>query len=131
MTTVDYTVVVGDTECTIVELSETASLADARTEVELDAIDIQAIPRDFLFLYKGTLCSRRKEETRKVADAPTGAEARLHIVAVAAVPVAAGSVAIAPVAQDAAGGAAVAGGRWCLCWRWRRCCCCCCCCWRR
>ena len=91
MTTVDYTVVVGDTECTIVDLSETASLADARTEIELDAIDIQAIPRDFLFLYKGTLCSRRKEQTRKVADA-TGAEARLHIVAVAAVPVAADPV---------------------------------------
>ena len=94
MTTVDYTVVVGDTKCTIVELSETASLADARTEIELDAVDLQEIPvdlqeipRDFLFLYKGTTCPQRKERTRKVADA-TGAEARLHIVAVAAVPVA-------------------------------------------
>ena len=41
MTTVDYTVGVGDTECTIVELSETASLADARTEVELDAVAVE------------------------------------------------------------------------------------------
>ena len=68
MTTVDYTVVVGDTECTIVELSETASLADARTEIELDAVDILEIPRDFLFLYKGIKCPPRKEQTRKVAD---------------------------------------------------------------
>ena len=84
MTTVDYTVVVGDTECTIVELSETASLADARTEIELDAVDIQEIPRDFLFLYKGVTSPLRREQTRKVADA-TGAEARLHIVAAASV----------------------------------------------
>ena len=117
MTTVDYTVVVGDTECTtgctIVELSETASLADARTEVELDAVEIQEIPRDFLFLYKGIKCPQRKEQTRKVADA-TGAEARLYIVPVTAAPVKASAVrkaaatvseATAPVVQDAGGGA--------------------------
>ena len=113
MTTIEYTVVGGDTKCAIVELSETASLADARTEIELDAVDIQEIPRDFLFLYKGIKCPQRKEQTRKVADA-TGAEARLHVVPVTAVPVKASAVrkaaatvseATAPVVQDAAGGA--------------------------
>ena len=51
---------------TTIDVAETATLADARKEVELEAKEFKDLPQDgkFLFLYKGLKCSLRKETSR-------------------------------------------------------------------
>ena len=66
---------------TTIDVAETATLADARKEVELEAKEFKDLPQDgkFLFLYKGLKCSLRKETTRMWRDA-ADSESRLTIV---------------------------------------------------
>ena len=66
---------------TTIDVAETATLADARKEVEWEAKEFKDLPQDgeFLFLYKGFKCSLRKETTRMWRDA-ADSESRLTIV---------------------------------------------------
>ena len=66
---------------TTIDVAETATLADARKEVELAAKEFKDLPQDgkFLFLYKGLKCSLRKETTRMWRDA-ADSDSRLTIV---------------------------------------------------
>ena len=66
---------------TTIDVAETATLADARKEVELAAKEFKDLPQDgkFLFLYKGLKCTLRKETTRMWRDA-ADSESRLTIV---------------------------------------------------
>ena len=80
--TVVYTVLVDGTPCTTVDLPETATLVVAREKIMFEAEEFtEEMPQDgqFLFLFHGLQCSKRKERTRFVRDA-TGPDARLHIV---------------------------------------------------
>ena len=65
------TIVFNNKGVTTIDVSETATLSEAREEVELEAKEFEELPQDgkFYFLFKGSKCSRRKESTRTVREA--------------------------------------------------------------
>ena len=66
---------------TTIDVAETATLSEARKEVELEAQEFAELPQNgkFYFLFKGSKCSLRKESTRTVREA-AGPDSRLSIV---------------------------------------------------
>ena len=59
----------GRKSCTIVDIEPDTTLKKIREEIELDSNDNPGIPSDFLFLYQGILCPRRKESKWKFSNA--------------------------------------------------------------
>ena len=74
-------VILNDNPVTQIEVAETATLSDARKEVELEAQEFPEIPQEgaFYFICKGCKCSKRKESARTVREA-AGPDSLLTIV---------------------------------------------------
>ena len=55
---------------TTIDVAETATLSEARKEVELEAKEFEELPQNgkFYFLFKGTNCSKRNESKRTVRE---------------------------------------------------------------
>ena len=101
MAKVLFQVVLGDAPITWVDVLETATLAEARAEIELNAKEFGDIPHNFSFLVDGVKFPQRFEAARKISDI-TGEDGRICIVEVEAKAAAVRDDRVAGVAKAAA-----------------------------
>jgi len=79
--TFTVSIVFNNDPVTIIDVAETATLSEARKEVEKAAEEFKELPQHgkFYFLFKGLKCTLHKESTRTVRDA-AGPDSLLIIV---------------------------------------------------